>query len=212
MITVYSVPGSPYGRSVMTACVEKQVPYRLERPAGGSKSPEHLARHPFGRIPAIDHDGFSLFETQAIIRYLDAIGEGPSLTPADPKAAALMNRAIGVIDCYFFDDNSAKTLVFNRVVAPKFGMPTDEAAVERSIPRTRQSVEAFARLLGEGPYLAGEAFSLADIHAGCHFEMFTRAPEGAVMVKGTPIEPWLARLEGRPSFKATTWEQLLQAA
>lgn len=213
MITIYGVPGSPYGRAAMIALLEKRIPHRLQ-PIGpaDSKSPAHLARHPFGRMPAIDDDGFVLYETQAILRYADQIGAGPSLTPSDPKAQARMNQAIGVIDWYFFADGSAKTLVFNRVVAPKFGMPTNEAAVADSLTKTRHCVDVFAGFLESGPYVAGDAFSLADIHAGTQLNMLADCAEGAEMVKGTPIAPWLERLNARPSFRETTWDRLLQAA
>jgi glutathione S-transferase len=54
---------------------------------GAHKTPEHLARHPFGRVPAFEHDGFKLYETSAITRYLDAVLPGPAPTPRRiPKA------------------------------------------------------------------------------------------------------------------------------
>jgi glutathione S-transferase len=213
MITVYTNPGSPYGRAVIATCIEKRAPYRLAALGPGEiKQPTHLARHPFGRMPAIDDDGFGLYETQAITRYVDQIGAGPSLTPPDPRAAARMNQVIGIIDWYFFAPNSAMPLVFNRVVAPKFGMPVNEEVVAACLPGARHCVGVLAGFLERGPYVAGEAFSLADIHAGTQLDMLTDCAEGAEMVKGTPIEPWLARLNARPSFQATTWDRLLQAA
>ena len=212
MITIHSVPGSPYGRAALIVCLEKGVTHRLAPIVGGSKGPEHLARHPFGRMPAIDHDGFGLYETQAILRYVDQIGAGPSLTPNDARAAARMNQVLGIIDCYFFADNSAKTLVFNRLVGPKFGVPTDEAAAAASIPKTRRTLAVLAGFLEAAPYFAGEAFSLADIHAGAHIDMLRNTPEGPGLIAGTPIGPWLDRVAARPSFQATTWERLLEAA
>jgi glutathione S-transferase len=87
--TVHSVPGSPFGRSVLAALEEKGASYRLAPVAPGTlQSPGHLARHPFGRVPVLEHDGFSLYETQAILRYLDRVLPAPALTPADPKRAA----------------------------------------------------------------------------------------------------------------------------
>jgi glutathione S-transferase len=213
MLTVHGIVGSPYGRAVVATCIEKQAPYRLAPLSPGQhRSPEHLARHPFGRVPAIDDDGFQLYETQAILRYLDATRPGPSLTPADPKAAARMNQAIGVIDWYVFAPGSASIIVFNRVVAPRLGFPVDEAAVAAALPAASLAIEVLAGFLDAGPYLAGEALSLADLHAGPHLDMLAESPEGAAMVAATPIAAWLARLAERPSFAATTWEALLQAA
>jgi glutathione S-transferase len=213
MITVHSIPGSPYGRAVLVTCLEKGAPHRHQRVAPGQhKSPEHLARHPFGRVPAIEDDGFELYETQAIIRYVDAAYPGPSLTPSDPKAKALMDQAIGVIDCYFFADNSAKTLGFNRIVAPKLGFPVNEEAAQAAIPGTRHVLGVLGAMVKDRPYIAGETFTLADIHAGTQVDLLSSAPEVAEMIAGSPLEPWLQRLRARPSFAATTWEQVAAMA
>jgi len=213
MITVYSIPGSPYGRAVLVTCLEKGAPHRHRALAPGQhKGPEHMARHPFGRVPAIDDDGFGLYETQAIIRYVDAAYPGPSLTPSDPKAKALMDIAIGVIDCYFFADNSAKTLGFNRIVAPKLGFPVNEDAAQAAIPGTRHVLGVLGAMVKDRPYIAGEAFTLADIHAGTQVDLLSTAPEPAEMIAGSPLEPWLQRLRARPSFAATTWEQVAAMA
>jgi glutathione S-transferase len=103
MIVVHSIPGSPFGRAALIGCIEKQASYRLAplKP-GENVGPEHRTRHPLGRVPAIEDDGFVVYETQAILRYHDAIGRGPALTPAGPKAAARMNQVIGAIAGYFF--------------------------------------------------------------------------------------------------------------
>ena len=100
-IIVHGIPGSPYVRMPLLACEEKGAPYRLAAmPFGTTKTPEHLARHPFGRIPVIEHDGFWLYESDAIIRYIDQVFPGPSLVPSDPKAQARMNQVMGIVDCY----------------------------------------------------------------------------------------------------------------
>src|SRR6202035_4063377 len=90
---VHSIPGSPFGRAVLTTLEEKGASWRLSPVAPGTfRSPEHLARHPFGRVPVLEHNGFSLYETQAILRYLDRVLPAPALTPADPKRIARMDQ------------------------------------------------------------------------------------------------------------------------
>ena len=82
---IYGPAISTYVRTVRLVCEEKGAHYELvevDIMQGGNKTPEHLARHPFGRVPAFEHDGFKLYETSAITRYLDAVLPGPSLTPA----------------------------------------------------------------------------------------------------------------------------------
>ena len=212
MLTIHSIPGSPFGRAALIACVEKSAPYRLApvRP-GEHKQPAYLAHHPFGRIPCVDDDGFWIYETQAIVRYVDATYGAPrALTPKDPKAEARMNQAMGVIDWYFFAAGSARDLVFNRVVAPRLGFPVNEAAVAASITAARHATGVLAGFLEASPYMAGDAFSLADVHAGPHLDMLSECPEGAEMLQGSAILAWLERLRARPSFAATTWDRLAE--
>ena len=213
MITVHSIPGSPYGRAVLATCVEKNAPYRLQPVSPGAhRQAAYLALHPFAKIPAIEDGDFSLYETQAIIRYVDAAyGTSRALTPRDPKAEARMNQVIGIVDSYFFAPNSAMTLGFNRVVAPKLGFPVDEEAAIAAIPQTRHCLQVLAGFLENGPFMAGDAFSLADIHAGSHLELLSRAPEAKELMRGR-IQDWLDRLAARPSFATTTWEQLAAMA
>src|SRR3979409_886226 len=90
---VYSIPGSPFGRAALTMLEEKGASYRFSPVAPGTmRSPEHLARHPFGRVPVLQHGGFMLYETQAILRYLDRVLPTPALTPAATKHAARMDQ------------------------------------------------------------------------------------------------------------------------
>src|SRR5262245_136505 len=113
---VHSIPGSPFGRAVLTTLEEKGARYRV-RPVmpGTLKSPVHLALHPFGRIPVLEHDGFRLYETQAILRYLDRMLPAPALTPADPKHAARMDQVLNVCDWYLFQ-GCGSVIGFQRVV------------------------------------------------------------------------------------------------
>ena len=92
-IVIHGIPGSPYVRKPLLVCEEKGAAYRLAAmPFGANahKQPEYLALHPFGRLPAIEHGDFKLYEAQAIGRYIDRAFEGPSLTPTDPRQAARM--------------------------------------------------------------------------------------------------------------------------
>src|SRR5438270_3940943 len=115
-ITVYGIPGSPFLRSVEIALKEKDVLYHLHALAPGEhKQPEHLARHAFGRVPAFEHDGFALYETQAIVRYLDEVYPNPSLTPGNPQQRERMNQVIGIIEWYFFP-KAAAPIAFNRII------------------------------------------------------------------------------------------------
>jgi glutathione S-transferase len=211
---VYSVPGSPFGRAVLATLEEKAASYRLLPVAPGTfRSPEHLARHPFGRVPVLEHDGFSLYESQAILRYLDRVLPTPALTPGDSRAAARMDQVMNVNDWYLFQ-GVANVIGFQRVVGPRLmGLKPDEAAIDAAMPQAHVVFTELARLLGEQPYFAGDAVSLADLLIAPQLAFLTQTLEWSVL--GAPhanIVAWLARMEARPSFQATTWDRVAEMA
>lgn len=211
---VHSVPGSPFGRSVLAVLEEKRAPYRLAPVAPGSmKTPEYLALHPFGRVPVLQHGDFRLYETQAILRYLDRVLPQPALTPTDAARAARMDQAMNINDWYLFH-GVADVIIFHRVIGPQlFGLAPDEEAIRAAMPKAHTVYEELARLLGDQPYFAGEALSLADLMLAPAVEFFTIIPEWSVL--GAPhanLVAWMKRMQDRPSMKATTWERVSELA
>ena len=203
-ITVYSVPGSPFLAAVLFALEERQAPYNfVPLQLAEVKQPAHLARHPFGRMPAIEHDGFGLYETQAILRYIADACPGEPLMPEDPRGRARMNQLIGLNDWYFFPKVAA-VAVFERLIKPQLlGQPTDEAAVASAQPMAATCINEIARLMA-GPYMAGAALSLADLHLAPQLHYFALTPEGAALLdRHRQIGDWLARMRQRPAMKKT---------
>jgi glutathione S-transferase len=211
--TIYGVPGSPYVRAALLGLEEKRCAWRLHAmPFGAFKAPEHLTRHPFGRIPVMDHGDFRLYEVQAILRYLDRIIPEPRLTPRDPRAEARMNQICGITDWYFMPQVSAP-ITFQRIVAPKIGRPVDEARIADAIPRAQVCVTEISRLLGDQPFMAGEEPSIADLMLAPHLTMFAETPEGVPMLHPhANIRSWVERMNMRPSMRATTWDKLHELA
>ena len=211
---VHTIPGSPFARAVLATLEEKGASCRFSPVAPGTlRSPEHLARHPFGRVPVLEHDGFLLYETQAILRYLDRVLPTPSLTPTDPRRAARMDQVMNVNDWYLFQ-GVGDVIGFHRVIGPRFmGLKPDEAAIEAAMPKARAVFAELARLLGEQPYFAGEALTLADFLVAPQIGFFTQTPEWSVLGVPHPnLVAWLARMEARPSLQATTWERVSEMA
>lgn len=211
-IVIHGVPGSPYLRAVLLGLQEKGAAHRLAAMGfGEGKSAAHLARHPFGRIPVMDHGDFQLYETQAILRYLDAVLPGAPLRPSAPRALARMDQICGITDWYLFPQASA-TIGFQRLILPMMGGVTDEAAVAAAIPNTRRVFSVLDGLLGAQPFLTGETLSIADLMVAPHLDFLAQTPEGAELLSGTGLLAWLGRMRTRPSMVATTMERLRQAA
>src|SRR5204863_4873998 len=84
MPVIYGADYSTYVRTVRLTFEEKPAEYRLEHVhflGGEAQRPSHLRRQPFGKVPAFEHDGLTLYETDAIIRYVDQVFPGRRLQP-----------------------------------------------------------------------------------------------------------------------------------
>jgi glutathione S-transferase len=195
---------SVYVRSARLALEEKGVRYASEEIdifAPGGPPAAYRERHPFGRIPAFEHDGFRLYETGAIIRYVDEAFPGPKLQPATPKRRARMNQAISVIDNYGY-----RTLVWDifveRVSKKRRGQPADEQKVAAAVPTADRCLDALQAIMADAPYLAGDQPTLADLHAAPMFAYFRLAAEGAVLMARHPqLHAWWDRMAGYPSIR-----------
>lgn len=211
---VHSIPGSPYGRAVLANLEEKGADYALSPVGPGAfKIEPHISRHPFGRVPVLQHGDFMLYETQAILRYLDRVIPSPPLTPADPRAAARMDQVLNVNDWYLFQGVS-NTIGFQRVVGPRvMGLTPDEAVIAEAVPRAIKVFGEVSRLLGDQPYFAGDAVSLADLMLASHLDFFANIPETPVLLDARPnLVAWLARMNARPSLQNTTWDLVAEMA
>jgi glutathione S-transferase len=211
---VHSIPGSPFGRAVLATLLEKNAAFRFVAVEPRSiKSEPHLSLHPFGRVPVLEHDGFRLYETQAILRYLDRVLPDPVLTPQDPKAAARMDQVLGICDWYLHQGVN-NIIGFQRIVRPRLlGVPCDESAVAEAMPRAHAVFAELSRLLGTNPYLAGAHASLADIVVASQMDFLAQTPEWNPLTADRPNLPaWLSRMSSRRSFEATTWDRVAALA
>jgi glutathione S-transferase len=201
---VYGPAMSPYVWSTRLALAEKGVAHDLvEVSRGEFREEPHLSRHPFGKVPAFEHDGFQLYETQAILRYIDEGFPVAPLQPTDLHQFARMNQIMGIVDAYAWASIAAG-IGFNRLVAPRLGLPVDEAAIAAAVPRARLCVSEIARLQGDQPYLAGERISLADLMVIPLLYYFSLVPEGeAPLAEHPELRAWLRRMEARQSFQVT---------
>jgi glutathione S-transferase len=211
---IHTVPGSPFARAVAATLEEKGASWRVAAIAPGAlKAQPHLSRHPFGRMPVVDHGDFSLYETQAILRYIDRVHPGPPLTPADPHRAARMDQVMGISDWYLFL-GGGNVIAFQRVVGPRLvGLTPDEDAIVAAMPKAMVAFDALGVLLGGQDFFGGEQFTLADILLGAQMSFLAQTPEWARLTAANPnVAAWMDRVDARPSFVATTWDAVAAVA
>ena len=203
---LYGLARSVYTRIARLALEEKGVRYTLEEVEifGSAGVPaEHLARQPFGRIPAFAHDGFMLYETDAITRYIDEAFTGTRLQPQEPRARARMNQVIAIIDSYAY-----RPMIWGvfaaRIVAPEEGIAPNEMLVAESLTRSRTCCRALEEILGTNCYFAGAEVTLADLHALPILLYFSMTQEGHETLSAHPrLRAWLDAAAARPSVQRT---------
>jgi glutathione S-transferase len=168
------------------------------------KTSAHLARHPFGVVPVLDDDGFVLYESRAIIRYLDAKLGGTSLVPRAPRDVARMDQWMSVDASYVAPHTRA--LAIERIVKKHEGGAPD-ANVERASEAALASAFAAIDRALDAPYLAGETFSLADVSLMPYVASLPMIKAEHVTAALPRLASWWKRVRARAS-----WERVLQAA
>lgn len=205
-VTLFGLPRSVYTRIVRLVLEEKGIDYRLQEVeifGASGVPPEHLPRHPFGRIPVVQHGDFSLYETAAICRYLDEAFPGPPLSPTQPRVRARVTQIVGVLDAYAYRPMVWGVFV-QRVSVPSDGGTPDERLVAASLQEARTALDALETLSSCSPFLAGRDISLADLHAYPMLRYFCLAPEGRAAIAERPsLAAWLTRLASRASVQRT---------
>jgi len=202
---VYGPAFSTYVWSARLALAEKGVTHELiEVPLGAQPEEPHLSRHPFAKVPAFEHDGFALYETQAIMRYSDERFAGAPLQPEDVHEWSRMNQIIGIVDAYAWP-SIAGTILVNRVLKPRFlGGAPDEAAIAAALPRARLCLSEIDRLMEDHRFLASEHLSLADLMVAPLLYYFSNVPDGREpMAEHPKLQNWMRQMESRQSFQVT---------
>jgi len=151
----------------------------------------------------LDHGDFRLYETQAILRYIDELFPSPALQPKDVKARARMNQLIGISDWYVRTDISAAISRERIVVALLLGGKPDEAKIAAALPAAEVCVRAIEKLMG-APFLVGDQLTIADLMMAPHISYFAMSPEGKTIMGKGKLMQWLERMEARPSMQHTT--------
>ena len=198
---------SVYTRIAALCMDEKQVEFAFEAVDifGEDGVPaEQLQRHPFGKIPAFEHDALKLYETSAICRYVDEAFDGPALQPLSVPVRARMNQAIGVLDAYAYRP-MVWDLYVERVANVADGLPSDERRIATAIPVVECCLTQLSAWLSDNSFLTGEQLTLADLHALPMLHYLAKTAEGVnLLSRHANVERWMEQLNQRESVLAMT--------
>jgi glutathione S-transferase len=201
MIRFYYGSGSPFSWRVQLALEEKGLAYEavlLSFDKGDHKAPEHLARSPHGKVPALTDDGISLYESSAIVEYLEERYPRPALLPADPGGRARV-RIEEIEAVQYFADR------FIALARQVFFAPAerrDPAAVEAARGEVRKLLDELGARAGKrkGDYVVGDGLTRADLAWLPFVELAGRA--GVELDARAPwLLDWRGRMRARPSYE-----------
>ena len=201
--TLWGFDGSTYVRTVKMLLAEKnetsfrQIPLNVLK--GEPKSAEHLARHPFGKVPVLDHDGMRILETSAIVRYLNDVLPGRSLVPATAKDRARMDTVISLVDSYGYN---ALIGVAGYHLFPEFIGGKSESARQAGIEAGRKVLELAMEARGASTFIAGE-LSLADLYLAPVAFYVSLTPDRDVLFDVGGFPEWWSTIQLLPSYVAT---------
>jgi glutathione S-transferase len=196
---IFGHPGSTCTRKVLMTAHENELPYEfvlVDLSKGEHKQPAHLARQPFGQVPALDDEGFALYEARAMARYIDGKSRG-AVTPKDAHERALMEQWIS-IETSNFSAHAMKFIyhfVFKREQSPEVLQAAEE--------RLELAFGIMDRTLAQQPFLAGQSLSLADICFAPYLEYHALGPIANKVSQHAHVASWWAALSARPTWRKT---------
>ena len=197
MLKIFGHPMSTCTRKVLMTLAEDDVPHEMnvvDFAKGEHKAEPHVARQPFGRIPTIDDDGFTMFESRAIARYLDQKAGG-KLVPSDAKARAKMEQWISIETSEF--SGHAMKFIYEYV----FKRPQEPAVLEGAKKALETTCAAMEQTLGKQPYLAGGEFTLADVCFMPYIDYAMGTPAKEIFAKYPHVMAWWNKISERPTWR-----------
>ena len=203
-LTLYGTPISTYVRTARLLLEGTGADYDLKSVDifnGESQTAEYLALNPFGKVPTLDVDGTLLYETNAIVEYLDATLADHKFSSSEPLAQARMRQIISIIDSYFYPA-AISTIVIQRLIVPSQGGKPDEALIANAVAPAKTALEAIESLAVGSPYLLGSDVGIADFYLIPIFIYLSKTPEFEAVTAQTPkLRTWWDGVSQRPDVK-----------
>lgn len=203
-MTLWGFDGSTYVRTVKMTLSEKgvtdfeQVPVNVL--SGEPKQPEHLTRHPFGKVPVLDHNGHRIIETSAIVRYLNDVLPGKSLVPSTPEARARMDMVMSVTDSYGYGSLVAGVAAYH--LFPDFVGGKNESMRKAGIDNGLKVITLAMQAKGDGSFIAGD-LSLADLYLAPIVYYVSLTPDMGIFLEVPGFADWWRRVQALNSFQET---------
>ena len=198
MLRLHYHPLSTYSRRVRMALIEKGIEAELvevDMVNRAHRRPEYLRLNPYGRVPTLEEDGFVLYESTAILEYLEATRPSPALVPPDARGRALVAMHVKLCDLQL--TRQTGTIIFPKRFLPKERW--DEQAMAQAKKEIEKHLEILEAQLAGKTYMVGDRYGLVEV-------CYTPFVEFFPLMDITPppaVAAWTARMLERPSARET---------
>ena len=200
---IHGNPGSTCTRKVLATLAEKGhvLPMQVvDLATGEHKSPAHMRLQPFGQVPALEDDnGWVLYESRAIIRYLDDTLSGPKLTPTDARDRARMDQWMSVETSNFTP--GAMKIIYQAVFARWRGQTPNEDLIAEGRVQLGRALDVMNRALADSAWIACDQFTLADICFLPYLEYLELGGEGELVASRANVGRWWIAARARPAWQ-----------
>jgi len=162
MLKLHYHPFSTFSRRVRIALIEKNIECELvevDMMARAHRGEAYLKLNPYGRVPTLEEDGFVLYESTAILEYLEATHPQPPLVPGDARGRALVAMHMKLCDLQLARQTG--TIIFPKRFLPKERW--DEAAMAQAKKEIEKHLAILDAQLANKSYLVGDRYSLVEV-------------------------------------------------
>ena len=204
-LTLTGFADSVYTRAVRMALAETGLSYAYVEvnPFTPEGQAALAGQHPFGRVPVLRHGEFSLYETVAILGYLDDAFDGPNLLPEGAAARAQVLQVESIVDAYLYWP-LVRQVFSHGVYRPHLGEAGDPTEIAEGLAVAAPVLDALEALAGEGRVLSGHEVTRADCHLAPMIDAFASLPAAREMLdQRTALSGWFSSISTRSTFLAT---------
>ena len=198
MLRLHSHPLSTFSRRVRIALLEKKIPHEIvevDMAAKQHRSPEYLKLNPYGRVPTLEEDGFVLYESTAILEYLELTRPDEPLLPPDPRGRALAAMHVKLCDIQVARQTS--TIIFPKRFLPRERW--DEKAMAQAKAEIEKHFEILEPQLGSKQWLVSDRYGMVEV-------CYTPLVQFLGLMEITPppaVAAWVERMLSRDSAQQT---------
>ncbi|KNA20153.1 hypothetical protein SOVF_055030 [Spinacia oleracea] len=205
-VKVYGLPISTCTATILTCLHEKEAEFEflpVDLFVAEHKQPPFLSKNPFGQIPVLEDDDLTLFESRAMSSYIAEKykdnGTTDLLRQGDLKEAAIVKVWMEV-EAHQYNP-SIQPIIYQHFVAPIQGNTPDQSIIDSNLEKLGKVLDIYDEKLKTTKYLAGDYYTLADLHHLPYTHYFMTTPFATLINSRPNVKAWWEDISSRPAFK-----------